>query len=224
MSTSCSPRIAAPRRRRCAPGDRGACVAACCWDWAHTDRGHGESRRKAGFGPPRGGPTTTPPTIVDLGCGSGDALAALTSRGVTGIGIDPLDGRDRTRGAALSRSNLGGRQRRSPPAVAGRQYRHRQLAARPAKSSKPRACSSRQATCSWPSRPSTTWSNCVKWSRTARRTRSSRRRADRARADVRVDRSIGRPRHNDSIEERCSTCCAEPIAACVGAMPNGSRR
>jgi 23S rRNA (guanine745-N1)-methyltransferase len=33
-------------------------------------------------------PTTTPPTIVDLGCGSGDALAALTSRGVTGIGID----------------------------------------------------------------------------------------------------------------------------------------
>jgi 23S rRNA (guanine745-N1)-methyltransferase len=28
------------------------------------------------------------PTIVDLGCGSGDALAALTGRAVTGIGID----------------------------------------------------------------------------------------------------------------------------------------
>jgi 23S rRNA (guanine745-N1)-methyltransferase len=32
--------------------------------------------------------TTTTPTIVDLGCGSGDALAALTGRAVTGIGID----------------------------------------------------------------------------------------------------------------------------------------
>jgi len=33
-------------------------------------------------------PTTAGPTIVDLGCGSGDALAALTGRAVTGIGID----------------------------------------------------------------------------------------------------------------------------------------
>ena len=33
-------------------------------------------------------PTTSAPTIVDLGCGSGDALAALTGRAVTGIGID----------------------------------------------------------------------------------------------------------------------------------------
>ena len=32
--------------------------------------------------------TTAAPTIVDLGCGSGDALAALTGRAVTGIGID----------------------------------------------------------------------------------------------------------------------------------------
>jgi 23S rRNA (guanine745-N1)-methyltransferase len=31
---------------------------------------------------------TSAPTIVDLGCGSGDALAALTGRAVTGIGID----------------------------------------------------------------------------------------------------------------------------------------
>jgi 23S rRNA (guanine745-N1)-methyltransferase len=33
-------------------------------------------------------PTIAAPTIVDLGCGSGDALAALTGRAVTGIGID----------------------------------------------------------------------------------------------------------------------------------------
>jgi 23S rRNA (guanine745-N1)-methyltransferase len=33
-------------------------------------------------------PTMAAPTIVDLGCGSGDALAALTGRAVTGIGID----------------------------------------------------------------------------------------------------------------------------------------
>jgi 23S rRNA (guanine745-N1)-methyltransferase len=32
--------------------------------------------------------TTAALTIVDLGCGSGDALAALTGRAVTGIGID----------------------------------------------------------------------------------------------------------------------------------------
>jgi len=31
---------------------------------------------------------TAAPTIVDLGCGSGDALAALTSRAGTGVGID----------------------------------------------------------------------------------------------------------------------------------------
>jgi 23S rRNA (guanine745-N1)-methyltransferase len=44
------------------------------------------------IGRPEAASTTTAamtaPTIVDLGCGSGDALAALTGRAVTGIGID----------------------------------------------------------------------------------------------------------------------------------------
>ena len=88
MSTSCSPRIAAPRRRNArqaiearasllAAGIGRTLIEAMANRVGRLDLG----RREAA-------PTTTPPTIVDLGCGSGDALAALTSRGVTGIGID----------------------------------------------------------------------------------------------------------------------------------------
>ena len=75
------------------------------------------------------------PVVVDLGCGSGDGLAAIAGqRPGTGIGTIFDRGRRRAGGAPFSGSHLGRRQRRPSPAAARCERRSRGVHSRPAQS------------------------------------------------------------------------------------------
>ena len=135
-SRICQPAPAAgppfARRRRHARGGRGA--RAVTGIGVGRDVLDGFVQRAAALALPDAA------CVVDLGSGSGDALASLAAmRPIDGVGID-LSASAAAQRPALPNAHLGGGQRRSPPSASRPECRSRPVATRQTQPGGMRAC------------------------------------------------------------------------------------